>query len=56
MTSAYWKQWDYNYLLSLQGIDIDHDVDDEPEFDHQEKEEKCPYCTHGCNYCLMLNP
>lgn len=58
MSCDYWRQWDYNYLLSMQGIDVDQQVDDfdiEPQ-EPKNQEERCPYCLAGCNYCLILNP
>lgn len=60
MTNAYWSQWSHSELMSMQGVEIDDERNDDTDLDHDEddtnsgQEDNCPRCSGGgCNYCLM---
>jgi len=60
MSNAYWSQWSHSEIMSMHGVEIDDERDDDTDLDHDEddtnleQEDSCPRCSGGgCNYCLM---
>lgn len=59
MNTAYWNQFDKEYLDDMHGAITTAYQDDDQNDDHDDREseenreERCS-CLMGCNYCLML--
>ncbi len=53
-----WAEYSHAELMSVQGVEIDTDLDqDDVDSDQDEnlQDNECPNCTSGCNYCLMCD-
>jgi hypothetical protein len=58
--NAHWEQFSYQEVMSMHGIEMDgEDENEEMEYDFTEEasqEDCCQRCNgSGCNWCLMLD-
>jgi hypothetical protein len=56
MSTAYWNQWSRSELLSMQGVELDEEHDDQDiDRDEKDTEEQEKDCCSGCMKCLGLS-